>query len=165
MRDDVLNKQYFCWIPAGNVQRYTVQCLLRENLWTSRFMTLLFLWLFVVLVVSVWSLFAWMTWITCSRHPQRFIKARLAVTTRTAAARDSHQVAAFSRGLLGYDGTLALRLLYQNTPRVTLVEDVIRELWLLHNQRHGDDSPTTHIRLRKHVYQHIASCPDVSTVP
>ena len=121
-----------CFFNAGNVHEYTVQCVLPTNYFRSRVFFALFVWLFIVLAVSVWSLLAWLTWIVMSKHRIRFIKARLRATR---GSRNLKNVTDFTRNYLSRDGTVALKLLYQNTRHVALMEEVIALLWERHTLR------------------------------
>ena len=61
-----------------------------------------------------------------------FIQARLRVTGgnwRLTSKRGQQQVRDFTLEYLSRDGVLALRLLYQNTKYVAVMEDVIHLLW------------------------------------
>ena len=114
------------------MHNYTVQCLLTSNYFRSRFYAVFFAWLLFVLVVSVWSLLAWLTWLLASQQMVLFIQARLRVTGanwRLTSKRGQQQVRDFTLEYLSRDGVLALRLLYQNTKYVAVMEDVIHLLW------------------------------------
>lgn len=120
-------------MSSGNLNSYTVQCLLHGNLFYSRFYIFLFGWFWFVLTATLYSLAAWLVWLATPHHTVRFVTSRL--RQRALQWRD-HKIAepqrsdveCFVRSLTP-DGVLALRLLHQNSRHVTLVDDVIGEMW------------------------------------
>jgi hypothetical protein len=114
----------------GNVQRYTVQCVLPINLFNEKIY--LFLWFWMVFVAAITS-FSLLTWALRSafrvdRH--RYIKKHLRLMDKLQRNddREKEQVAKFVEEYLRQDGVFVLRLVGHNTNAITVTEFVC-SLW------------------------------------
>ena len=60
----------------GNVQRYTVQCVLPINMYTEKIYTFLWFWMVFVAAVSVINLLTWLMRFLMTSDSVRYIKVR-----------------------------------------------------------------------------------------
>lgn len=66
----------------GNVQRYTVQCVLPINLFNEMIYLFLWWWLMLVGILSILSLLSWFVKIVLNRDGERFMKKHLMLLNR-----------------------------------------------------------------------------------
>ncbi len=112
----------------GNVQRYTVQCLLPINLYTEKMFIMLWFWMVIVLFFSTVSLFMWVLRSLCNNDRVRFIKTRLMDTDRLNDDADYSMCDDFVMDYLKQDGVFLLRLIGHNTNAI-VANDIVAALW------------------------------------
>ena len=113
----------------GNLQRYTVQCVLPINLFNEKIYLFLWFWLVFVSAVLVYSFLAWL--IKCSFHGLR--RAYIEKQLNLANKNHSGKLNEFLDEYLRMDGIFALRLIAKNRHAVT-VTDLIGALWEKFNE-------------------------------
>lgn len=112
----------------GNVQRYTVQCLLPVNLYTEKMFFFLWFWMVAVLFVSVLSFATWFLRAVCNDDRHRYVRNHLALTDRQENETDKALSLDFVTDYLKQDGVFILRLISHNTNNIT-VNEIIAGLW------------------------------------
>jgi len=115
----------------GNVQPYTVQCVLPINAYNEKIYMFLWFWMVFVALASGLSLLLWLCRALLYADRVRFIKNHLQMGDRVQAppgARDAELAAKFARDYLRQDGALLLRLIAHNTDSITTTE-LICSLW------------------------------------
>lgn len=118
----------------GNVQRYTVQCVLPINLFNEKIY--LFVWFWMVFVAAVLC-FSFLTWLLRSifrtdRH--RYIKKHLRLMEKLERETDLKMAPRFVEEYLKQDGVFVLRLVGHNTNAIT-VTDLTCSLWDNYRQK------------------------------
>jgi hypothetical protein len=105
----------------GNVQRYTVQCVLPINLYAEKMYAFFWFWLVMVAVLSAFSLFTWAVRCIITQDRIRYIKGHLKGMDRVHkdSEKDSYLVGEFVDDFLGQDGVLLLRFIGHNTNHLT----------------------------------------------
>lgn len=112
----------------GNVQRYTVQCVLPINLFNEKIY--LFIWFWMVFVAAL-TCFSFMTWTLRSlfrRDRHRYIKKHLRLMDKLEEHQDKKRCINFVDKYLKQDGVFVLRLVGHNTNAITVTEFVC-SLW------------------------------------
>lgn len=111
----------------GNLQRYTVQCVLPINLFNEAIFLFLWFWLVLVACVSILNLIRWITHSVSAQDRKRYIKKHLQLMNKLSA-KDERYLEPFVDGYLRSDGIFILRLVGHNTDAVTVTEFVVG-LW------------------------------------
>lgn len=116
----------------GNLQRWTVQCVLMINMFNEKIYLFLWWWFMIVAVVTILSLLYWL-FITFNpnggvRFVLRFLRFR-----NTMA--DPDKVHEFVHDCLHYDGITILRLLSDNAGDV-IASAVVNELYKIYTDNH-----------------------------
>ena len=109
----------------GNLQRYTVQCVLPINLFNEMIFLIAWFWIVILLVVSVYAMISWIAKLTSSGDDTRFIEKHLKYRNRIPKDSDLKD---FVESGLRKDGVFVMRLIGINTDAVT-VTDVVNALW------------------------------------
>jgi innexin len=115
----------------GNVQRYTVQCVLPINAYTEKIYGFLWFWMVVVAFASSASFVMWAVRSVTTGDKLRFIANHLKIGDRIAARpalKETEQVRKFTRDYLKQDGSFLLRLIAHNTDNITTTE-LICSIW------------------------------------
>ena len=115
----------------GNVQPYTVQCVLPINAYNEKIYMFLWFWMVFVAVASVLSLLQWLCRALVCADRVRFIENRLQLGDRVQAppgVREAELARKFAYDYLRQDGALLLRLIAHNTDSITTTE-LICSLW------------------------------------
>lgn len=106
----------------GNLQRYTVQCVLPINLFNEKVYLFIWFWLVFVVILSCLSLLSWFVKVVSKSDRHRFVNKHLVVMNKILDDED-HQVAAqFVDNYLQQDGVFTLRLVGKNTNSITATE-------------------------------------------
>ncbi|ESO09249.1 hypothetical protein HELRODRAFT_73579 [Helobdella robusta] len=112
----------------GNVQRYTVQCVLPINLFNEKIYLFIWFWLALVSIVLAFSLVTWMTRVALRVEKRRYVKKHLHLMNKIQFDSDKKQVVKFVEDYLKQDGVFILRLVGHNTNAITVTEFVCH-LW------------------------------------
>ena len=122
----------------GNVQTYTVQCVLPINLYNEKIYMFLWFWMIAVAVASVVSFMAWLFRAVLLQDRLKFVSNHLALGDRLPqSATDRHHSRLVRRFVVDYlrqDGAFLFRLIAHNTNNITTTE-VICALWDFWNER------------------------------
>lgn len=112
----------------GNVQKYTVQCVLSINLFNERIFLFIWYWLVFLATLTCVSLLTWFRHSILKKNRHCFIKKHLAVMGRLKSKEDELFATKFLEDYLRQDGILVLRLLEHNVDSITLTHFVCM-LW------------------------------------
>jgi len=133
----------------GNVQTYTVQCVLPINLYNEKIYMFLWFWMIAVALASVVSFILWLFRAILLQDRLKFVSNHLSLGSRLPASGravdDRRLVHKFVVGYLRQDGTFLCRLIAHNTNNITTTE-VVCALWDFWNEResktgHDSDAP------------------------
>jgi len=112
----------------GNVQRYTVQCVLPINLFNEKIFFFLWLWLIFVFFTLFASILTWLLRANFLTDRLRYVKKHLYLTGRLKDDHSKKTARKFVVDYLGQDGVFILRLVGHNTNALTVTEFVCA-LW------------------------------------
>jgi len=114
---------------VGNVQRYTVQCVLPINLYNEKIYVFLWFWMIFVAVFSAVSFIIWLFRSFLLQDRVKFVRNHLLLGNRVTSGSDSgQQVRQFVTSYLRQDGVFLFRLIAHNTNNITTTE-VICAMW------------------------------------
>lgn len=124
-----------------NIQQYTVQCVLPNNMLNEKIFIFLWFWLVLVSAVSVTSLLIYCYKLLISRNYNDCIKEIILYADKMAmiSSADSELVRHFVDNHLRIDGVFVLRSICSNTNKVMLY-DLTIELWKLFLEKNGKTS-------------------------
>ena len=109
----------------GNVQRYTVQCVLPINLFNEMIFLCVWWMLAFLAVYTVYSFIWWIAVLSSSQEDRRFLSKHLQYRKRS---QKEGQLKIFIKEHLRRDGVFVMRLIGLNTDAVT-VTDIVCTLW------------------------------------
>ncbi|KFD48267.1 hypothetical protein M514_10844 [Trichuris suis] len=113
----------------GNVQRYSVQCVLVINLFNEKIFVFLWFWYHLLTLVTVCSVLYWLTLTLCPWFSRWFIVRQLELADLPFDAKSSRKdVVRFIDDYLRTDGIFVLRLLSMHTG-VIFTCDLVGSLW------------------------------------
>lgn len=112
----------------GNVQRYTVQCVLPINLFNEKIFFFLWLWMVFVCVVTAVGLLTWTLRAMFRVDRHRYIKKHLRLMEKIPRDSDKKLAVRFVEDYLRLDGVFVMRLVGHNTNALTVTEFVC-QLW------------------------------------
>lgn len=112
----------------GNVQRYTVQCVLPINLFNEKIYLCLWFWMVFVATMTCLSLVTWMMRSIFKTDRHRYVKKHLRLMDKIDRDTDKKNAARFVEQYLRQDGVFVLRLVGHNTNAITVTEFVC-SLW------------------------------------
>ena len=112
----------------GNVQRYTVQCVLPINLFNEKIYLFLWFWMVFVAAITCVSLITWALRSAFRVDRHRYIKKHLRLMDKLQRDTDKEQLVKFVEDYLRQDGVFVLRLVGHNTNAITVTEFVC-SLW------------------------------------
>jgi hypothetical protein len=113
----------------GNVQRYTVQCVLPINLFNEKIYLFLWFWMVMVAAVTCFSFLTWLLRTAIQTDRYRYIKKHLRLMNKwPTTAAEEEKVRQFIDSYLRQDGVFVLRLVGHNTTAITVTEFVCA-LW------------------------------------
>jgi len=122
----------------GNVQTYTVQCVLPVNLYNEKIYMFLWFWMVAVALASVVSFVVWLFRAVLLQDRIKFVSNHLALGSRLPASgkatEDRRLVRKFVVNYIRQDGAFLLRLIAHNTNSITTTE-VVCALWDFWNER------------------------------
>lgn len=122
----------------GNVQTYTVQCVLPVNLYNEKIYMFLWFWMIAIALASVVSFVVWLCRAVLFQDRLKFINNHLTLGCRLPAsgkaAEDRRLVHKFVVDYLRQDGAFLFRLIAHNTNNITTTE-VVCALWDSWNER------------------------------
>jgi innexin len=114
---------------VGNVQQYTVQCVLPINLYNEKIYVFLWFWMIFVALFSAVSFFIWLSRTFLIGDRVKFIRNHLILGNRIQSGTDSGRlVRQFVIDYLRQDGVFIFRLIAHNTNNITTTE-VICATW------------------------------------
>ena len=113
---------------VGNVQRYTVQCVLPINMYAEKMYIFLWFWMCIVLALTLLSLIVWILQMTVTRDKVRYVQNHLKSKNRIETTFDNQLSRDFVGHYLRSDGVFLLRLISHNTNNITATE-IICALW------------------------------------
>ena len=116
----------------GNVQRYTVQCVLPINLFNEMIYLFLWFWFVFVATITVYSLFSWIAREMFRADRVRFIRKNLRKAFETEE--EKRMFARFITQYLKHDGIFVLRLIHENT-NVIVTMEILGRLWKQFNEQ------------------------------
>ncbi len=112
----------------GNVQRYTVQCVLPINLFNEKIYLFIWFWMVFVAVMTCLSLLSWVMRLAFRSDRHRYIRKHLRLLDRLERDSDKEMAGKFVERYLRQDGVFVLRLVGHNTNAITVTEFVC-SLW------------------------------------
>lgn len=112
----------------GNIQRYTVQCVLPINLFNEKIFLFLWIWMVFVAVVTAIGLLTWILRAAFSVDRHRYIKKHLQLMDKLERDTDKKMAVKFVEEYLRQDGVFVMRLVGHNTNALTVTEFVC-QLW------------------------------------
>ena len=125
----------------GNVQRYTVQCVLPVNLFNEMIFLLVWWVLAFLAAYTLYSLLWWVVWLSMSGEDKRFAMKHLQYRRKNPKQMNG-QMDRFIKALRK-DGIFVMRLIGLNTDAVT-VTDIVCALWDTYNPpKHLPDTGNT----------------------
>lgn len=112
----------------GNLNRYTVQCVLPINLFNEKIFIFIWFWLVFVAALSVLNFLIWIYTIVVRPQRIRYLKKFLKVNECYKSELDKKLAVKFAEQYLRQDGIFVLRLVGKNANDV-LVSELILQLW------------------------------------
>ncbi len=112
----------------GNVQRYTVQCVLPINLFNEKIYLFIWFWMVFVAAMSCFSLLSWIMRLSFRTDRHRYIRKHLRLMDKLDRDSDKKLAGKFVDTYLRQDGVFVLRLVGHNTNAITVTEFVC-SLW------------------------------------
>lgn len=113
----------------GNVQSYTVQCVLPINLYNEKIYLFLWFWMIFVAGVSTISLLVWICRAIFFSDRLKFVRNHLLLGDRIRrSGTEGDLIRKFTHDYLKQDGAFLLRLVAHNTNNITTTE-VMCALW------------------------------------
>ena len=122
----------------GNIQRYTIQCVLPINLFNEAIFLFIWFWMVFVAFMTCFTLLSWTLKSAFSGDRVRFIQKHLSLLDRVAGDDQEDSASAIIRGkketekfvenYLQQDGVFIMRLIGHNTNAITVTE-FICSLW------------------------------------
>ena len=135
--DDVNEKEYFINSPIfpkvtmcdfririlGNLQRYTVQCVLPINLYIEKIYVILYFWMLFVAAMTVFSFVMWLIRAVFGFDRETFVLNHIPTKEHGRRDRDGNSLSKdFVGSYLRQDGLFILRLITHNTNNLTSSE-------------------------------------------
>lgn len=113
----------------GNVQRYTVQCVLPINLFNEKLFLFIWWWIIFLVLVQAVALIKWILRTSSTVDNHRYVRKHLRLAgIIKSGSDDKENVKDFSDNYLRPDGIFILRLVGCNTNTIT-VTDFVKSLW------------------------------------
>jgi len=128
----------------GNVQPYTVQCVLPINAYNEKIYLFLWFWMVFVAVASGLSLLLWLCRAVFYIDRIRFIENHLKMgdcMQSPPGVREAELARKFACDYLRQDGALLLRLIAHNTDTITVTE-LVCSLWDSWKESYVDTAST-----------------------
>ena len=113
----------------GNVQRYTVQCVLPINLFNEKIYLFVWFWMVFVAAIACFTLLSWTLRSIFKNDRHRYVKKHLNLMEKLSeSGSDKKKCSEFIDKYLKQDGVFILRLIGHNTNAITVTEFVC-SLW------------------------------------
>lgn len=112
----------------GNVQRYSVQCVLPINLFNEKIYLFIWFWMVFVCILTCLSLVSWILRLAFRSDRHRYIRKHLRLMDRIERDQDKKVASTFVDNYLRQDGVFVMRLVGHNTNAITVTEFVC-SLW------------------------------------
>jgi hypothetical protein len=134
----------------GNVQRYTVQCVLPINLFNEKIFLFIWFWMAFVAAVTTASLLMWALRVAFRVDRHRYVKKHLQLMDKIDNEDDKKTAVRFVEDYLRQDGVFVLRLVGHNTNAITVTEFVC-SLWENYRRKFGGTgtAPGEHSSMEK----------------
>ena len=135
----------------GNVQRYTVQCVLPINLFNEKIYLFLWFWMVFVATMSCVSLLTWSVRSLFSSDRRRYVKKHIVLMQEDKDGgksgihirdNEGRYFTSFMDDYLRKDGVFVLRLVGHNTNAITVTE-FVWDLWRRFRQVPHDSNDTS----------------------
>ncbi|CAF4935007.1 unnamed protein product, partial [Rotaria socialis] len=134
---------------------YTVQCVLRINLFNEVIFIIQWFWLISISAATIYDFLLWLYNCTVSREKVRFIKRHLGIMSPFNPKEERQEARDFVLHYLKDDGVLLTRLLSLNSSDLVVTE-IINQLWIryktvnqlystVNTQRPNSNIPNTEI--------------------
>ena len=130
----------------GNVQRYTVQCVLPINLFNEKIYLFLWFWMVFIATMSCLSLLTWTLRSLFYTDRRRYVKKHIVLMEEEDDEDGVHikddngkHFKSFMEEYLRQDGVFVLRLIGHNTNAITVTE-FVWELWQKYRREHAEES-------------------------
>ncbi len=154
----------------GNVQRYTVQCVLPLNMYNEKIYLALWFWMAFVFIMTAFNLIIWSARFLFRRDRLTFIKNHL--KDRLHNKDDEEKCESFLDNYLRQDGAFVLRLIAHNADTVTTTEVTcaLWDFWLERQSFPTKDSDNSLLEPTKedpvdHIYSTAPRRPTAPTLP
>ncbi len=113
----------------GNVQRYTVQCVLPINMYTEKIYAFMWFWMVFIALMNAMSLLVWIGRILIPSDRVKYIHNHLRIAQKyDPSAGNEKLIKDFTYNFMQQDGVFIMRLIGHNTNNIT-VTDIIAALW------------------------------------
>ena len=112
----------------GNLQRYTVQCVLTINLFNEMIYLFIWFWLVFVAIMCCLSFLRWTLRMLSTTDRKRFVKKHLTLMDKLDAEGDKDMLKNFVDDYMRSDGIFVLRMVGHNADAVTVTEFTV-SLW------------------------------------
>ena len=134
----------------GNVQRYTVQCVLPINLFNEKIYLFLWFWMVFVATMSCVSLLTWTVRSVLASDRRRYVKKHIVLMQADKGGESDIHIrdnegkyfTAFMDDYLRKDGVFVLRLVGHNTNAITVTE-FVWDLWRRFRRPPHDSNDTS----------------------
>ena len=118
----------------GNVNRYTLQCVLPINLFNEKIFLFVWFWIVFVIIMSIVSLLQWVLRAMFVNDGRIFVKKHLEINGHLQSDTDDKKFRGFMK-YMKMDGVFVLRLLGHNTNGIT-VTDVVGKMFEKYKEKH-----------------------------
>ena len=144
----------------GQIQKFTVQCVLMINMFNEKIFLFLWWWFLLVGILTIYSLVRWLFMAFLPAAQESFIR-RMLNTHGLPRDRNSAKVSSFAKRMLKPDGILVLRLMSTNAGEL-ITSQVVRAMWLQYVDNH-DHPPPNDLFASTHKTP-LVSAPPLDTV-
>ena len=136
----------------GNVQRYTVQCVLPINLFNEKIYLFLWFWMVFVATMACVSLLTWTMRSVFNSDRMRYVKKHIVLMQEQSGGDDldikstdgRRHFRSFVQEYLQQDGVFVLRLVGHNTNAITVTE-FVWDLWKKYCHQPRDNNDTSSV--------------------
>ena len=112
----------------GNIQRYTVQCVLPINLFNEKIYLFIWFWMVFVAALTCFSLLSWIMRVSFRSDCHHYIRKHLRLMDKIERESDKKMATGFVDKYLRQDGVFVMRLVGHNTNAITVTE-FLCSLW------------------------------------
>lgn len=118
----------------GNLQRYTVQCVLPINLFNEKIYIFLWFWFVFCSILTCYSLANWIWHTVFPTARMQYIRKFLRIMDRIGSGPDKKLANRFTMEYLRHDGVFTLRLVGKNSSDIVVAE-IVSGLWDMYRTR------------------------------